>query len=68
MRAPASRRVNRVIVGIDLFRVNMDLSVGIFICKIFVEPIANRAMPTFQDRTFQVRVPAHMKLGAPLVP
>jgi len=60
----AIRRVNRVIVGLDKFRQNIDISVGIFICKIFVDSIANCAMDTFHDRTFQVGVPTQQKLNA----
>jgi len=60
-----SRRVNRVIVRLDKFRQNINISVRIFICKIFIESIANRAMHTFQDRRFQVGVSAHVILNVP---
>ena len=56
--------MNRVIVGLEKFRQNIDISVGMFMCKIFVESIANPAKHTFSDRTFEVGVPAHLKLNA----
>ena len=48
----SSRRVNCVTVGREKFRENVDMSVGIFICKIFVESI--------YDRTFLVGVSTHL--------
>jgi len=59
--------MNRVIVGLDKFRQNMDISLRIFMYKIFVESIANRAMQKFQERTFQVDVSARVILNAALV-
>jgi len=60
----ACRRVNRVIVGIDKFRQDINISVLISIRKIFIESIANRAMHAFHYRTFQVGVPANLILDA----
>jgi len=42
-----------------------DVSVLIFMCKIFIESVANRAMHAFHDCTIQVVVSAHMKQEAP---
>jgi len=46
--------VNRVIVGPDKLRESIDMSVVIFICKIFVDSNVYRAIHTFYDRTFVV--------------
>jgi len=60
-----SRRVNRIVAGLDKFRQEIDISLCIFICKIFLETTANCAMHAFYDCTFQVGVPTHLKLNAP---
>ena len=60
----ASRRVNRVIVGPDKLSEKIDTYAGIFICKIIVKSIANSAMSTFHDRTFEVGFITQMKLCA----
>ena len=56
--------MNRVIVRLDKFWLEIDLSTGIFIRKVFVECIANRAKHAFHDRTFHVAVSAHLKPNA----
>ena len=52
-------------MNLDKFRQDMDITICIFMYEICIESIANRALHAFDDRTFQVGVPAHMKLNAP---
>jgi len=47
------RPVNHVILGQEIFRQNTSISVHNFMCKIFRDSIAKRAMHTFHDRTLQ---------------
>jgi len=56
--------VNSVIVGPEKFREDIDISIGILMCEIFIVSIANRAMHVFHYRTFQVGFRAHLKLNA----
>ena len=58
------RRVKRVILGPEKFRQNVDIYESIFISKIFVYSIMNRALRTFHDSSFHVGDPAHLKLYA----
>jgi len=60
----ANRRVNGVIVDLDKFRQKINISVVIFIYKIFVDSIANCAMHSFHGRTLQLGVSTHLKLNA----
>ena len=53
-RSHARRRVNRVIVGPGKFWENVDISVGIFVCEIFIQPFANRSSSASNDATSDV--------------
>ena len=57
-------RVNCVIVGLDKFRQNGNIAVGISGCKIFEKSISDRPVSTFHDRTFHIRISANLKLNA----
>jgi len=60
----ARRRANRVIVGTDKFSDNVYICAGIFVGVIFIEPIANRTMPVFDDAILNVGIPTHLKVNA----
>jgi len=60
----ASRLVDRVSVGFDKFRENVDISVRIFISAIFVHHIANRSMRAFDDGAFNFGILTHLKKNA----
>ena len=62
-RHHACGQVNRVIVGLDIFRQNVYISVGIFIRKVLVESISDRPVSTFHDRTFDIGIFPNLKLN-----
>jgi len=63
-KSHAHRLVNRVIVGPGKFWENVDIFVRIFVGEIFIQPIANRCLRTFEDATFNFVIPAHLKLNS----
>jgi len=63
-RCHACSRVNRVIVSLDKFRQNVNISVRVPERKISVQTISDRPLGTFHDRTFHIGIYANLKLNA----
>jgi len=58
----ASSVVNRICVCFDKFWENVDISVRIFIGKVFVELIANHSISNFYDGAFHFGIFIYLKL------
>ena len=56
--------MNRIVVSFDIFRKNVYISVRIFVGKIFIQPIADRPMSSFDDRAFHVGIFTYVKMVA----
>ena len=63
-RRHACSRVNRVIVSLDKFRQNGNISVLVPERKISIQSIPDRPMGTFHDRIFHIGISANLKLNA----
>ncbi len=56
--------MNRIVIAPDEFWQDVDVSVRVSLCHVFVQHIANRAMATFYYSALRIRVSAYLKLNA----